>query len=421
MDAYENGQPVEFPGGNDAPNVERDHGLPRADALQVYMDHQAKVSELEEQKKAEAAQAAAAKAAADAAKSAKTIQEAFEKGLLNKSQRDKFRARKRAFKYHAKQKGMSEAEANEAADAWEMALIQKEFANGVPTATTAPAQPWKGKTIQPTIDPTANAKGEFWLQGAGKQVHPLTTNQYSQAAQAKSNIAAEIASRMNNKEDWELFRQHMANRTDGGYSGAGMPPAWENTTSVERMGLLSQEASARVQNWAGTSGDTDRAAVLMQMAVKDEFGTTGHPAPTMAESQYNDWRKSYYKYPTGDFYRMFARHMYNHTQDEFKKAGITHVSLYRGMNFAYHGLPSWVKMDKTGKPELQPINSWSTKHSTAIAFSGTGNKSVMMEANVPVELILGSARTGFGCLNEQEFVVFDAPGQVKFKKASYSW
>ena len=54
---------------------------------------------------------------------------------------------------------------------------------------------------------------------------------------------------------------------------------------------------------------------------------------------------------------------------------------------------------------LQPINSWTTSLTTARHFGET-----IFQMEIPVDRVMGSAQTGFGCLNEQEFVIFDSAG-----------
>jgi len=110
----------------------------------------------------------------------------------------------------------------------------------------------------------------------------------------------------------------------------------------------------------------------------------------------------------------FLQAMYENTQEFFrhlktysKFKNFTHIALYRGISeqaFKYAGIPvpkegTWVKyMFGNG------LESWTTDLSTASMF---GN--IVFYGVFPVERVVGSAFTGFGCLGEQEFVLMSSP------------
>ena len=118
--------------------------------------------------------------------------------------------------------------------------------------------------------------------------------------------------------------------------------------------------------------------------------------------------------PEGDT-RKIVRAMYVHTQSELSKAGITDVKLVRGSG----SYPIDAATGKTYQPRTynkwgyvyqsnpntevilstNAASSWTTRQSTARKFGS------IVSATFPASRILGCARTGFGCLNEQEFVV----------------
>jgi hypothetical protein len=146
-----------------------------------------------------------------------------------------------------------------------------------------------------------------------------------------------------------------------------------------------------------SSGDSHKASVHMQMAVAEEFGLDSHPAPRMSPAAYHEMTLDY---PArAAFYRRMVRVQYEYTQEQFSIAGITYVSLYRGMNFTSASRPPWAMHGKH-VPRLQPANSWSSSPGVAKRFGRT-----TLTATIPVSHIIGSARTGFGCYNEYEFVV----------------
>ena len=102
--------------------------------------------------------------------------------------------------------------------------------------------------------------------------------------------------------------------------------------------------------------------------------------------------------------------MYDHTQAWFKRKGITHVRLFRGVVLA--GMDRVVPMsDVTFDDSV--LSSWSTQWSVANRFllmdeTDNEHSGVMLGAVVPVERIIGTPLTGIGCASEYEFVVLGA-------------
>mgnify|MGYP003109612665 FL=1 len=90
------------------------------------------------------------------------------------------------------------------------------------------------------------------------------------------------------------------------------------------------------------------------------------------------------------------------TIKNLKEAGVTHVTLYRGM-----GDSAGVFEDGYDKGELAPLSSWSYRLGTAAQFSsGEPNKTaVILEAAIPIEAIAGTSFDGFGCWTEEEVIV----------------
>jgi hypothetical protein len=187
-------------------------------------------------------------------------------------------------------------------------------------------------------------------------------------------------------------------------------------TAAEREKLIYYQVNARISQWASNSGDSQKWAVWMQMAVKEEFGTTGDPFIAWNPSRGGGTRESVTAAFDGnrDFYRTVARRMYENTQDKLEADGIEYLSLYRGMGFG-NPPPTWAQYGES-RVELQPINSWSSSKSIARSFAngaagnGGGPHKVIIEARVPRERIISSAVTGFGCYGEYEFVVLDSEG-----------
>jgi hypothetical protein len=353
----------------------------------------------------EAKQKAAQKSVAD-------FKDALAQGLIDKTQYTKLRMKRYDVAYNLKKKGVPEAEAQAAAAAWEQSYIAEHWPAGAPGAPGAggvavPGQPWAGKMMLPDINfPGAYGSNQF-ISEAGTDKHPKAKKQSGAAGQAKANIMAELASRMNNPEDWEKFRQYQ--EAKGYYS---VPGPFNDHKPAERQKLLDAVINARIADWASSSGDSQTEPVLMQYAAQQEFNLPdAHPAPRMGTAEWKLIQDSATPARMG-FLRGMLRHMHDHTQEELKAQGITHVKLYRGMNFYDGPPPEWAKPDgKAKRPRFQPINSWSTHRSTSQGFSTSSpGKGVIFEAAIPIELIVGTARTGFGCRGEFEFVVMDADG-----------
>lgn len=148
----------------------------------------------------------------------------------------------------------------------------------------------------------------------------------------------------------------------------------------------------RISKWAGTSGDHDADAVAMQIAVREEFGLANADMSHFSASTVREAQGVYQN--SGQAYREFVRAMHDNTQEYFTHHGVTHLTLVRGARYSTPQHDGW------GYVKLQPASSFSTDVKTSMDFGNT-----MHVVRIPVNQLLGSARTGFGCLSEHEFVV----------------
>jgi hypothetical protein len=263
-------------------------------------------------------------------------------------------------------------------------------------------------------------KAATWLHAKAEVVHPKAKAQGHKEMQAKANIAAAIAERLNNESDWEAFRAArlaIKSNTQGDFYDKSLPfdlPAWADCTPEQRQGWLDKEVSNRVAQWASSSGDTNPWAVMMQRAIAEEFATGGdwNPHGMSMSTPLAGLGTSYgeaYDAGLGTFYRRVARAMWDNTQAEFAEAGITEVSLFRGMKATGGKTGSWTVPGTHEVTDLMPANSWSSGRGTAEQFSGHGK---ILVGTFPVSRVLGSARSGYGCWSEWEFVVLNGPGNV---------
>jgi len=99
----------------------------------------------------------------------------------------------------------------------------------------------------------------------------------------------------------------------------------------------------------------------------------------------------------------FLRAQYDATQEYFKAAGVTEVVLYRGQRFP-EGTSLSVGDVIPGNQNA--LNSWSSSEKVAATFTSIAPaESGVLAAVVPVDRILSTPFTGYGCLKEEEYVV----------------
>ncbi len=225
----------------------------------------------------------------------------------------------------------------------------------------------------------------------------------------KDKVVQAVAQRLEGNADWQAFVKRVP----------GTGPQYQSA-HLSRVNDL-------IQGWAGTSADDDVRALAMQIAAREEF-SLGEKAwmRTLSPSMRDKVGEMLGR--NGKAYRAFLRAMHDNTQEWAKENGITHMRLFRGMKYdAGHppkGLP-WDKFKranaaavKAGKremqplginmrPHLQPMSSFSANYDTAVGFAyGKGTPhGVVMAMDVPIGRIIGTARSGYGCLGEYEAVV----------------
>jgi hypothetical protein len=323
----------------------------------------------------------------------------------------KIRKKKAAVKFYAKKGGADLDEAQYAADEYELnaiaAALEELGLQGTPSTLDTP-----GGTVlvagdkmvaglkAGAVSRAARFRSNRVTARKGKR-HPLSTLGYpihDPAGNHKDWICNELADRLNNPADWEVFRAYRLTDIDVG--------AFDDLTPAERRTKLYGDVNLRIAKWAQTAGDNQEDALAMQHAVKDEFGLkadwgarflSGNKAANAPPGLLEKVTQRYAA--VGDWYRRIVREMHTWTQEEFAKDGIKAVGLYRGMT----GM-GWTPGEPT-RPALQPANSWASTEGQARKF---GHQ--VLRATIPVNRVIGTCVTGFGCLNEHEFVVMDSDG-----------
>lgn len=182
-----------------------------------------------------------------------------------------------------------------------------------------------------------------------------------------------------------------------------------------------------VAEWAASSQSPESVAV--QLAVEKLFGT-GDNEVVEGMATYEAGFDLY----DGStlFYDQFATAVYRNTQAALAEAGITEMSLYRGMHFNRNEAPvqsdlfigenDWDMLDFVGLdgeyefassrtdqsiPFIQmPLSSWSVSEGTANEFAAKVHPDVwaLMSATVPAESVFSTALTGPGSLYETEII-----------------
>ena len=265
-------------------------------------------------------------------------------------------------------------------------------------------QPWQTPMDAhlPGYDPlknTAEMKKRFLTRDGSP--HPMTSGE------AKAEVAQGIESRLAANQEWKKFVQETRRRF------------------IDQPGKTSElkAVSGIVQTWANTSADHNELSLGVQYAISEEFGT---PYPKFLKESYADGEARQFFEENEEALRAFVRAMHDNTQAYFKKHNITSVWAYRGMKT--HTPAAWepdLKKDGfrfgAAGVELQPASSFSAEYRTSREDFANSSRGVMIAAEIPVERILGTCRSGFGCLSETEFVVIGGQkGEDQFYTNAWS-
>lgn len=177
--------------------------------------------------------------------------------------------------------------------------------------------------------------------------------------------------------------------------------------------------SQLVDNWATSSNDHHPGSLAIQDAATRHFGLS-QVAPWDEMPSQKVLTQKY-----GAVYERFVAAQHESTQEMFKAAGITHVTVYRGLISDHpENLPG---VGDAVSVISRPLSSWTTHENTANAFAT--NYSVvfdpssaagrMMKTVVPIEDVVSSAATGNGCKNEFELVLRGGVSTVSVYEPGY--
>lgn len=233
----------------------------------------------------------------------------------------------------------------------------------------------------------------------------------------------------------------------------GLPNAWQFTGYDERgqikdgivenlsakTGMGYDETNRAIAQWSETSNDTDMRSLSLQEAAAEEFGVDlsdwqqknirklevdrdwaikdqeGLGFPEDRVGMARAYQPELFSVIEGNSLpevrareRKFINVMYQETQASLADAGYKptdFIKLYRGFDITKDIISAKSRPDpgETVTYIGNPMESWSASKRTA---SGFGNTTISMW--VPVANIVGTSRTGFGCVREGEYIVMAA-------------
>jgi hypothetical protein len=204
----------------------------------------------------------------------------------------------------------------------------------------------------------------------------------------------------------------------------GVDSGIEDETALRRHRIFARHIRATIDTWAASAGDSQPRSIAVQHVAADVFEVDDSHLESLrkygsSQAQYAheqglptglDWARDILKdeYP---FLKAFLEEMYLETQERFKAEETKTVGLYRGF---YPGAAGGPIPEGETDLNMNPLSSWASRKSVAKHFGST-----IFTASVPVENVLCSSRTGFGCLNETEFILIQpkkGKGRVKVEK-----
>jgi len=193
---------------------------------------------------------------------------------------------------------------------------------------------------------------------------------------------------------------------------------------ADRTGVDPDDVSDYIKQWTESSNDSDMRSLAIQKDAAEELGLemsdwqqrsidTLNERVIRRENAGQDMSSLHFAdlrplLPSTQ-QRQLIRAMYDNTQERLAAHGFSPddtVRLYRGVALSVDW-PNGGIVNYQGNA----IESWSIGRDVAHGFARKSG-GYMIEMDVPVRNIVGTARSGFGCLNEGEFIVAgNIPGQ----------
>jgi hypothetical protein len=187
------------------------------------------------------------------------------------------------------------------------------------------------------------------------------------------------------------------------------------TKLSETSGVDYNTTNEIIKRWAASSNDDDVNSLAIQQEAAKMFGSSlsewqQSKIDTMERGMESIVRrdgklvtvpgKLEPNIATRPEIRRVLNAMYDHTQAELANAGFPeYVTLRRGVGGAVF------KEGSVQQVYQNALSSFTSNVSIAHSFAFDTRGGVVIEIQVPRSRILATARTGFGCLNEYEFVL----------------
>lgn len=266
--------------------------------------------------------------------------------------------------------------------------------------------------LVPEYDRTNQRDTWKWEKAQGKR------KQEDRAALIGAEIAADEAGKKAIIENAEKYQKTY------GYSPYKIPA--KDAPQSEWDALAGQMVNDTIIGHykGGYSGSP--SGIALEIATMDEFGVIGNGLAHVDQKRIDEVKELY---PASqDFLRRTLRINYENTQAAYREAGVTHVTLVRGIKLSPSEVPytseelERARKDPTYAQSLEkrvmemtssPMSSFSSTYETAQIYSGTidgpnmrtSEVPLTIEVKVPVERILSNYKTGLGSDGQREYLV----------------
>ena len=226
---------------------------------------------------------------------------------------------------------------------------------------------------------------------------PMGEGTVELARALKKGVAQNLENKMSSVEASEWAE------TANLFKDLGIVVNFPNDEESSQYGVV----RALISSWAFTSNGDEPLSLAIQELAKKEFGI----------EKAADWEISPEKQVKVDkiletsenLIRKFLRAQYDLTQEYFKRKGIKKLTLFRGVKkFSNHEIvestfPNGGKF--TATLGLRPLSAWTTSRRIGTIFANRYEQSRLFRKEFDVKDIFCFPGTGFGCLDEREFVV----------------
>ena len=270
------------------------------------------------------------------------------------------------------------------------------------------------RPVKETVVIHKGGKGSGHFQHAGRkgQVGGSIPDKGASISRSFSNgILINYFTHLGKDKTLEMVQRKVANSqmADKGIALASMSKYYEDDIwflKAQTVAYLAADTNVEydevndvIANWAISSNDSNIESLLSQQAVDEEFGL---------DVELSEWQKK--KLEMIESYGQYER-----TQRDLADAGYKpddSVILYRGLQHDdFFG-----KKGDIIRYEGNAMESWTFDHNIATRFANgvleeSSSFGYVLEMKVPIRNILSTPRTGYGCYDEAEVVIFGSiPG-----------